>query len=145
MNAANHYATPPTSVQYSAGSIYCSLLITVAPTARKYLQLVSFCNWRRYSNSYSTTYPDKSGSTVIGIVLYEWGGSVGEWLACLTQAQKARVQIAAATLSGNSLRQTVHTHRASAHQPAKLVAALLRVARVTAGLAECNGSLLPGL
>jgi len=38
--------------------------------------------------------------------------------------------------SGNSLRQTVHTHRASVHQAAKLVAALLRVARVTAGLAE---------
>ena len=35
---------------------------------------------------------------------------------------------AAATLSGNSLRQTVHTHRASVHQAAKLVAALLRVA-----------------
>ena len=49
------------------------------------------------------------------------------------------------TLSGNSLRQTVHTHRASVHQPAKLVAALLRVAGVTAGLAESNGSLPPGL
>ena len=48
-------------------------------------------------------------------------------------------------LSGNSLRQTVHTHRASVHQAAKLVAALLRVARVTAGLAESNGSLPPGL
>ena len=56
-----------------------------------------------------------------------------------------RVQIAAATLSGNSLRQTVHTHGASVHQAAKLVAALLRVARVTAGLAEGNGSLLQGL
>jgi len=31
------------------------------------------------------------------------------------------------------------------HQPAKLVAALLRVADVTAGLAESNGSLPPGL
>ena len=30
---------------------------------------------------------------------------------------------------GNSLRQTVHTHRASVHQAAKLVTALLRVAR----------------
>ena len=39
-------------------------------------------------------------------------------------------------MSGNSLRQTVHTHRASVQQAAKLVAALLRVARVTAGLAE---------
>jgi len=37
------------------------------------------------------------------------------------------VQIAVATLSGNSLRQTVHTHRASVHQAAKLVAALLRL------------------
>jgi len=44
------------------------------------------------------------------------GGSVAEWLACWTQSQKARVQIAAATLSGNSLRKTVHTHRASVHQ-----------------------------
>jgi len=57
----------------------------------------------------------------------------------------AWVQIAAATLSGNSLKQTVHTHRASAHQAAKLVAALSRLARVTAGLAESNGSLSPGL
>jgi len=57
----------------------------------------------------------------------------------------ARVQIAAATLSGNRLRQTVHTHRASVHQAATLVAALLRVAEVTAGLAESNGSPQPGL
>ena len=59
--------------------------------------------------------------------------------------QKAQVQIAAVTLSGNSLRQTVHTYNASVHQAAKLVAALLRVAGVTAGLAESNGSLPPGL
>ena len=69
-------------------------------------------------------------------------GSVAEWLACWTQAH---LQIAAATLSDNSLRQTVHTHCASVHQTAKQVAALLRIARVTAGLAESNGSLLPGL
>ena len=43
------------------------------------------------------------------------------------------------SLSSNSLRQTIHTHRASVHQAAKLVAALLRVAGVTAGLAESNG------
>jgi len=49
------------------------------------------------------------------------------------------------TLSGNSLRQTVHTHCASIHQAAKLVAALLTVVGVTAGLAESNGSLPPGL
>ena len=73
------------------------------------------------------------------------GGSIAEWLACWTQAQKARVQIAVATLSGSSLRQTVHTHRAYVHQAAKLVAALLRVAEVTAGLAESTGSLPQGL
>jgi len=60
-------------------------------------------------------------------------------------AEGLRVQIAVATLSGNSLTQTVHTHRAPVHQSAKLVAALLRVAGVTAGLAESNGSLPPGL
>jgi len=57
----------------------------------------------------------------------------------------AWVQIAAATLPGNSLRQTVHIHCAYVHQAAKLVAALLRVAWVTAGLAESNVSLPPGL
>jgi len=54
-------------------------------------------------------------------------------------------KIAAAMLSGNSLTQTIQTDHASVHQAAKLVAALLRVARVTAGLAESNGSLPPGL
>jgi len=56
-----------------------------------------------------------------------------------------KLNIAVATLSGNSLRQTVHTHCASVHQAAKLVAARLRVAGVTAGLVESNGSLPPGL
>ena len=45
----------------------------------------------------------------------------------------------------NSLRQTVYTHYASVHQAAKLVAALLRVAGVSASLAESNGSLPSGL
>jgi len=68
------------------------------------------------------------------------------WLyIAVLRRRRARVQIAAATLSGNSLGQTVHTHRASVHQAAKLVAALLRVARVTAGLVESSGSLPPGL
>jgi len=57
----------------------------------------------------------------------------------------AWVQIAAATLFGNSLRQTVHTDRAFVHRAAKLVAALLRIVRVTAGLAGSNGGLPPGL
>jgi len=42
-------------------------------------------------------------------------------------------------LWGTRHKQTVHTHLASVHQAAKLVAALLRVARVTAGMAESNG------
>jgi len=54
-------------------------------------------------------------------------------------------EIAATTLSDNSLGQTVHTHCASVHQAAKLAAALLRVARITAGLMESNGSLPLGL
>jgi len=43
------------------------------------------------------------------------------------------------------VRQTVHTHCASVHQAAKLVAALLRVAGRGGNLAESNGSLPPGL
>ena len=65
------------------------------------------------------------------------GGSVAEWLACWTQAQKG-------PSSSRSFRQTVHTHCAYVHQAAKLVAAFLRVAGVTAGLAESNGSLPSG-
>jgi len=73
------------------------------------------------------------------------GCSVAEWLACWTQAQKGPGSNRSRDAVGNSLRQTVHTHCASVHQAAKLVAALLRVVGVTAGLAESNGSLLPGL
>jgi len=65
--------------------------------------------------------------------------------ADIFRRRRARVQIAATTLSGNNLRQTVPTHCASVYQAAKFVAALLRVARVTAGLMESNGSLPPGL
>ena len=73
------------------------------------------------------------------------GGSIAKWLACWTQRSRACVQIAAVTLSGKFLKQTVHTHRTSVHQAAKLVAALLRVAKVTIGLPESNGSLPLGL
>ena len=55
------------------------------------------------------------------------GGSVAEWLACRRVRDQIKSQ-SRETLSDNSLRQTVHTHRASVHQAAKLVAALLRVA-----------------
>ena len=74
------------------------------------------------------------------------GGSVAEWLACLTQAQKGPGSNRSRDAVGyNTLRQTVHTRCASVHQAATLVAALLKVARVTAGLAESNGSLPPCL
>ena len=55
----------------------------------------------------------------IGTLLFP----IAEWLACWTGLRRRRawVQIAVATLSGNSLRQTVHTHCASVHQAAKLV------------------------
>ena len=67
---------------------------------------------------------------------------IAEWLACWTQAQKGP---GSNRSRDDSLRQTVHTRCASVHQAAKKVAALLRVAGVTAGLAESNGSLPPGL
>jgi len=60
-------------------------------------------------------------------------------------AERGWVHIAATTLSGNILRQTVRTHRASVHQAVKLVAAFLRVVSETAGLAESTSSILPGL
>jgi len=72
------------------------------------------------------------------------GASVAEWLAFWTQAQQGLSSNSSRDAVGNSLRQTVHTHRASVHQAAKSVAAL-SVAVVIAGLAENNGSLPPGL
>jgi len=88
-------------------------------------QMVSYCK-KKYKNNTRTT--NRSGSVAGGL-----------------RRRRARVQMAVATLSGNSLRQTVHTHCASVHQAAKLVTAFLRVAEVTAGLAESKGSLPPGL
>jgi len=82
------------------------------------------------------------------VVISLESGSVAEWLECWTQAQKGSGSNRNRDAVGNSLRQTVHTHCASLHQAAKLVAALLRVAGVagvTARLAESNGSLPPGL
>jgi len=79
------------------------------------------------------------------VVISLESGSVAEWLECWTQAQKGSGSNRNRDAVGNSLRQTVHTHCASLHQAAKLVAAILRVAGVTARLAESNGSLPPGL
>jgi len=55
------------------------------------------------------------------------GGSVAEWLACWTQLQKGPGSNRSGNTVGNSLRQAVHTHRASVHQAAELVAARLRL------------------
>jgi len=72
--------------------------------------------------------------------MHSRGGSVAEWLACWTQAQKGP----GSNRSRDAvLGKTVHTHCASVHHAAKLIAALLRV-EVTAGLAESKGSLPPG-
>jgi len=68
------------------------------------------------------------------------GWFAGRWWLGSRVVRRSWVQIAVVTLSGNSLRQIVHTHHAFVHQVAKLVAALLRVAGVTAGTAESNGS-----
>jgi len=67
------------------------------------------------------------------------------WLACWTQVQKGLSSNRSHDLSGNSLRQTIHACRASVYQAAKLVAALLRVARVTGVVVESRGSLPLGL
>jgi len=83
-----------------------------------------------------------AGSFAVRIFIIHTPGWLG---ATRLRRRRAWVQIAAATLSDNSFRQIVHTHRASVHQAAKLVVALLRVARVTAGVAKSNGSLSPGL
>ena len=73
------------------------------------------------------------------------GGSVAEWLAGWPQAQKGLGPNRSRDAVRSSLRQTVYTRRAPVQQTAKLEVALLRVARVTSGLAESNGSLPPGL
>ena len=47
--------------------------------------------------------------------------------------------------NATDIHRTQQSRRASVHQAAKLLAALSSVAGVTAGLAESNGSLPPGL
>jgi len=85
--------------------------------------------------------------TFFSVVAHVFSSTATGNVACCSHGsrdRRARIQIAVATLSGNSLRQAVHTHRASAHQAAKLVAALLMVARVTAGLAWWRGGATVG-
>jgi len=74
-------------------------------------------------------------------------GSEADWLACWTRAQKSpgfksQPRRCRVTVLGRLFN---HTHWASVHQAVRLAAALLTVAGVTAGLAQSNGSLPPGL
>ena len=67
------------------------------------------------------------GQLTLAVAYYSMGGSVAEWLVSWTRDAIGPGFKSAVTLSVNNLGQTVHTHRASVHQAAKLVAALLRV------------------
>jgi len=71
------------------------------------------------------------------------GGSVADWLAC----EPIGTEGPGFKLHSRCCRVAVLNKMLTliVHQVAKLVAALLRVAGVTAGLAESNGSLLPRL
>jgi len=117
---------------------------------RKYTNLKSILKSLRFSSLAFSVDPQSVGLDQITCTVgpYQTGVIHKKSDSCWTHAQKGLgSKIAGATLSSNSLRQTVYTHCTLVHQAAKLVAALLRVARVglTAGLAESNGSLPPGL
>ena len=83
--------------------------------------------WRYLANTVDRSVM-RPVATITVIVTVVTGGSVAEWLACWIQAW---VQIAAATLSANCS----YPSCLSVRQAAKLVAALLRVAGVTAVMA----------
>ena len=73
----------------------------VAMTSPLLLQLR---RWRRRSDSdqlLNNNSSSNNANITYSPAITE-AGSVAEWLACWTQAQKAGVQIAVATLSGNS-------------------------------------------
>jgi len=104
-------------------------LIVLCRNCSKFLRSLRFKQrFHLHASTTTSTWSPTRSHTLVRVnfclSFHSWGGLVAEWLACWTQAQRARVQIAAATLLGNSLRQTVHTHYASVHQAAKLVAAL---------------------
>ena len=94
--------------------------------------------------------PRRQGWRLLNSITYRADGSVAEWLACWTELDsdtegpgfKSQSRRCRVTVLG---KQTAYTHCASVRQAAKLAAALLMVAGVTAGLAESNGSLPPGL
>ena len=76
-------------------------------------------------------------------IYYLLGGSVARLACSWTQAQKGLGSNRIRDALGNSLRQTVYTHCASVHQATG--SSPLKDCGVTAGLAESNGSLSPGL
>ena len=88
-------------------------------------------------------------SVHLSVFLPHASSSVAEWLACWTQAQKGPGSNRSPDASrvGLTVLGKLFTpiKLRLVHQAAKLVAALLRVAGVTAGLAKSNGSLPPGL
>jgi len=86
----------------------------------------------------------QSNRGFLGVHIHHSHGWRSSRLVSVLDSGAERPGFIAATLSGNSLGQTVHTHRASVYQAAKLVVALLSVLRVTAGLAESIGSVPPG-
>jgi len=103
------------------------------------------CHLSAYRISYS---PNQGGSQEQAyLLLWPMPGWLSSRVVSVLDsgAEGPRFKSQSRRWSGNSLSLTVHTHCASVHQAAKLVAALLRVAGVTAGLAESNGSLPPGL
>jgi len=86
--------------------VHCSCVLPLSGVIKKYNNnnnkgITSLCSVRIFILSFTLFQSD----------YLTLGGLVAEWLACWTQAQKARVQIAVAMLLGNSLRQTVHTYR----------------------------------
>jgi len=143
----------------TGGSVVCGLNEPGSPTSsdakRKRPQRYASpnsqsINWQKAASSFLKSVRSRAGAGTGPPSTTSFLGPTRVWLGsrvaeCWTQALKAWVQIAVATLSGNSLRQTAHTHCASVHQATKLVAALLRIEGLTAGLAESNGSLPPGL
>ena len=97
--------------------------------------------WSEYSNSDFSEYWSHPLSAKSDF----WTGRLTARVICLDLILNWIQLHTVVIYAANSHRQTVHTHCASVHQAAKLIAALLRVAGVTAGLAESNGSLPPGL
>ena len=119
-------------------------LITYWRYNQKSLKCSQFAQWNsnRKEHINEQCFCDKSAHKWTKTVWHK--DSVAEWSACWTQAQEGLGSNRSHDAVGNSLRQTVHTHCTSV-QAAQLVAALLRVARVTVGMGESSGSLLPGL